>query len=225
MINLTKRENSYNFKYHYFGANTYLEDINYNRELLKLNQQNHKYNPLYMLNKKELISQLNEINIAKIYNDIFEILNEIKNKDKNEVHIEISFDNNIIGPLSTVLTSMFETKLSSSYYILHYLITTITFNELNYKKILSFQHQYAGFEIIYHDMGNLCTEFPTELYATASYYRLQLENIINDTDKILHLDIDTVVLDDLYQFYSIDMEDKLYKGVLDHYYFDEYYYD
>ena len=23
MINLTKRENSYNFKYHYFGANTY----------------------------------------------------------------------------------------------------------------------------------------------------------------------------------------------------------
>ena len=81
-----------------------------------------------MLNKKELISQLNEINITKIYNDIFEILNEIKNKDKNEVHIEISFDNNIIGPLSTVLTSMFETKLSSSYYILHFLITTITFN-------------------------------------------------------------------------------------------------
>ena len=116
---------------------------------------------------------------------------------------------------------MLETKKKNSFYILHILVTSLSFNEINYKKIMLLKHRYAGIEIIFHDMGNLCSDFPTDIYPITNYYKLQLENIINDTDKIIHLDIDTIILNDLNEFYSVNMENKFYKGILDSIYFNE----
>ena len=218
ILDLTINEKAYNFKYHYFGLNTYLQDFNYTKTLIKENVQEGR--ALYILNKNELLSELNLLiaNNTKRYETFFEILNDIKAKNQKKVYIATTIDNHKLVPsFTTFFTSLLENKNSTTAYIIH-LINNLT--EINLKKLYSLKHKYANVEILSHGMGTLFSDLSVDNNKLYSYYKLQLENIITDTVKVIYIDSNTLILKDLQEFYEIDMENKLYKGVSDYKYFN-----
>ena len=52
---------------------------------------------------------------------------------------------------------------------------------------------------------------------TPTYYRLSLPNLLLDVDRIIWLDGDTLVFEDLKELIKIDMKDSLILGFLDNY--------
>ena len=66
-------------------------------------------------------------------------------------------------------------------------------------------------------MGEKFSKFNKNYYKTAAvYYRLELSNLINNEDKIIYLDVDTVTHKDLTEFYNIDMGKNYYMGFPGH---------
>ncbi len=55
-------------------------------------------------------------------------------------------------------------------------------------------------------MGNLFSNCKNERYTEASYYRLPTPLFI-DSDRIIHLDADTLTLNDLNKMYNFDFKD------------------
>ena len=62
-------------------------------------------------------------------------------------------------------------------------------------------------------MGNKYLKYESGVYnSPAVYYRLELSNVINNVDKIIYLDVDTMTHKDLTEFYNIDMGKYYYMG-------------
>ena len=72
--------------------------------------------------------------------------------------------------------------------------------------------------IFYHIIGNQFNEFQFEglvNWSKTIFYRLLLQDILPNENKVLYLDCDTLVYKDLNEIYNYDITDKYYTGMLE----------
>ena len=138
---------------------------------------------------------------------------------RNEIHnipIAFSLNNKYVYPLIVLLTSILYNSSSSTFYIF-YLLLSPDLEEINIKKIMMLRKKYPNCEIKLLHMNEKYSEYMSGSYnSSAVYYRLELSNLITEFNKIIYLDIDTMVHKDLTQLYNIDMGKNYYMGFPGH---------
>ena len=138
-----------------------------------------------------------------------------KEKSKPGFHIPIAFSiNNLFTyPLIVLLTSILYNSNPSTLYYFYIMIPYGFFKE-NKQKINGLCEKYKTCEIIFLNMGRKYNHWKTntKYYAKSVYYRLSLSDLVQNYDKIIYLDCDTMVHSDLTNFYNMEMGDKCYMG-------------
>ena len=156
-------------------------------------------------------------NISYNVNDKYNIIiNETKNTKK--IHVAFATDNNYIYPLIVLMTSILINSSPKTIYSFHFLIP-YDFLDKNKIKIINLTKKYPKHkcELKFYNLGHKYIGWTVYgNYSQTVYYRLALSDICNDLDKIIYLDCDTLVHNDLSEFYNIKMEGYYYMGFCGH---------
>ena len=134
---------------------------------------------------------------------------------KNSIPIAFSVNDKYVYPLIVSLTSILYNSDKKTFYIF-YLLLSPDLQNLNIKKILGLREKYQNCFINLIYMEEKFSKFHLIHDSVAVYYRLELSNIILNFDKIIYLDVDTLIHKDLTEFYNLDMGKNYYMGFPDH---------
>ena len=171
-------------------------------------------------NDSFLNSYLNEITIlSHLYNKAYK---ELK-KDKNIIHICMSLNDTYVYPILISMESiLMNTNKSKTFIIFHILCSPeIGLSTLSILKTIINRHS-TNLELILYDMGNNFMNLKHTRSTQNTFYKLLLPIMIN-SDRIIHLDADTLTFKDLSDMYESDFKDNYILGTWGYYYFDLYY--
>lgn len=182
---------------------------------------------LIEIKKKEMIKKDKEekIKIEKEIENLFENLEKIKEEKIKKITREdgklilacsYSLNNNYVYPTLVAMTSLVINAGNNTFYNI-YLLLSPDFTEENKKILMSVEINYPEHcKIIFKKMGNEFKGKDTNnLIPTAAYYRLYLQNLFPDVDRILYMDGDTIVFQDLSELITLDMKGNYFLGFLD----------
>ncbi len=134
----------------------------------------------------------------------------------SRITICFSSDNNYAQHLGVTLASVLDNKLPEDEIYVYVLDGGISGENKN--KILNLKHKY-DFDIKFLPIDkNLHKKFPQgkkNHITSAAYYRLLLAELCPDKDKLLYLDVDTIVKSSLKELFDTDITDKYFAGVSD----------
>lgn len=133
---------------------------------------------------------------------------------KKEIPIFFASDDNYLPFLDVTLVSLIEHASKDYFYNIYVLNTGLDAD--NVKKIKRLENE--NFAINFVDMtdyiGDLHKKFKNVYhYGLAAYYRLFIQGRFPQYKKILYLDCDIVVLEDISKLYNIDLEGNMLGGV------------
>lgn len=134
---------------------------------------------------------------------------------ENFINVCFSSDNNYVQHLTTAMASILKNLKSDS--IIRFYILDGGISECNKKNILELS-ALKDFECIFYDMSKFdFSRFPMNrsYISVATYYRLLILEILpKDIEKLIYLDCDIIVKDDLSKLYNIDISG-YYAGVIE----------
>ena len=137
---------------------------------------------------------------------------------KGKIRIAASYatDNRYVYPTLVAMTSLVENAGKNTYYDI-YVMLHPEFKE-EFKKILKsveIKH-YEHCSVIFINMGNKFIDQKTDnRISTPAYYRLELHNLLPNVNRIIWMDSDTMVFEDLTNLIKLDMKGKYMLGFLD----------
>jgi len=133
-----------------------------------------------------------------------------------KIPVAMNIDNNYTLQLIVALTSMLENAKDSTFYEINILVPG-NFREENKNKILNLKQRYKDkLEIEFIDMGKKFENSRvTGHFTKAIFYRLNLPSIKNNLNKILYLDSDIIVMQDLSELYNTDITNYYIAGIPD----------
>jgi len=138
-----------------------------------------------------------------------------QDKNKHIIPIAYATDNNYTFPTLVSITSLLENikhHPKTLYDI--YIMLSNDFTEKNKEILKSAQELYPNKCIItFINMGNMFTEQKT--LPITKYYRLALHDKLPHIDKIIYLDGDTIMFEDLTDLINLDMKGYYILGFLD----------
>lgn len=137
--------------------------------------------------------------------------------DKNDIHLAIAFDQNFIIPVYVLLTSIFENSKPENNIIFHAIATGVDVNQI--ENITKFVHskdcQIFFYEIDKNNLTGFVIPENTH-FSLATYYRLFFPALVpNEVERLLYIDIDIVVIDDLAELYNSELQSFPVAAVLD----------
>lgn len=137
------------------------------------------------------------------------------NQLPTNIPIAMALDENYVYPTVVSITSVMENSNYKVEYDFHIMHPSNLSGES--KKILkSLQEKYDNCKINLIDMKDKYKFAHTDSrITTPAYYRLMLSDILPNLDKVIYIDGDTIVLEDLVDMINIDMDGYCYKGFLD----------
>ena len=149
-------------------------------------------------------------------------IDDITHKDDknkiNYIHIALTIDNKYIYPLLVFLTSLFDNRANSTFYIIH-IMTSKNLRPEYFTKINSLIEKQGKnvSNLTYYNMGDDFRGAITGTHiSTAAYYRIALPSLLPHVDKIIYTDTDVLNFCDLSEMYSLEFKDKMYfMGTLD----------
>lgn len=127
-----------------------------------------------------------------------------------EIPIFFAVDDGYCPFLAVALQSMLDNSSPENTYLIKILHTDIS--EENKKKIGKYER--ANVDIEFVDLNYYIKRVKDKLYtrdyySATTYFRLFLPNLYPQYDKVLYLDSDIVILDDIAKLYNTDMGDNL----------------
>lgn len=134
--------------------------------------------------------------------------------ERLEIPIFFAVDDAYIPLLEVTVQSLVETKNEKDIYRIRILYTNV--NEKNKKEIMKYSKDNVKIEFVNVQkelerlQGKLLVR---DYYSNATYYRILIPNIYKQYDKVIYLDADIVILEDIAELYKINMEDSLLAGV------------
>ena len=147
----------------------------------------------------------------------------IKNKDRKKkdddlsiIAISYSTDNRYIYPTIVSMTSLVINAKDKTFYNI-YILHSPDFTEASKQFLNSVEDKfYDKCHIIYLNMGKkykgLSIKFRIPI---PTYYRLSLHDLLPTEKRIIYLDSDTLVFEDLKELINLDMKDNIIMGLLD----------
>ena len=134
---------------------------------------------------------------------------------KEPISIAMASDSNYIYPTIVSMTSILENKRSDTK-IDFYLMLSGDLEQSLKNKILHLQEKYSNCTITLIDMKDkLSSLYKSRHLSTATYYRLILPSLLPQLDKILYLDSDIIVRQDLSSLFDYDVDNFYLAGVVD----------
>ena len=136
---------------------------------------------------------------------------------KGEIPIFFSTDDNYVPFLDVTIRSLIENASKDYQYKIIILHTGL--NPENISKVESLENdnfsiEFADVSVAIKDIVHL---LPIEQhFGLATWYRLFIQSMFPQYDKILYLDCDIVVLGDIAELYFTDLEDNYIAGVVEH---------
>ncbi len=139
-------------------------------------------------------------------------LNEID----SAIPIAMAADDNYTYPTLVAITSLMENSKKDTHYDV-YIMTPGGFTEENSQKLLNLREKYDNrCKISLIDMKDRYKDANDRGHITTpTYYRLSLSSLLPSLNKIIYLDGDTLIFEDLTDMFNIDMDGFYYKGFLD----------
>ena len=130
--------------------------------------------------------------------------------------IAIAFDKNYLQPFYALITSIFASNKKTQINI-HSIISGISEDEIN--KIKEFCKQNNAQFFIYNIDYSLTSQFVlTNKWTQAVYYRLFFPKLVpSSVEKLLYLDTDIIVINELNSLFDIDLENFPVAAVYDNY--------
>jgi len=126
--------------------------------------------------------------------------------NKNTIHIALTFDEKYITPFFVVLTSIFSNNPNSQFQV-HAIATGVSLAEKDRIRTFVQQHQsdISFYEISPEQLQGLVV--PENSYlSVATYYRLFMPFLVPEqTEKLLYLDTDIVVIGSLKELYDTNL--------------------
>ncbi len=138
------------------------------------------------------------------------------NQNGKEIPIFFAVDDNYMPFLAVSLQSLTANASEKNYYSIKVLHTNISAE--NKKKISRYERENVNIEFV--DLNYYIEKIQDKLYtrdyySKTTYFRLFLPNLYPQYDKVLYLDSDIVILDDIAKLYHTDMGDNLVAGAPD----------
>ena len=154
-----------------------------------------------------------------IEENIINNINKEENKNKdNKLTIACAYatDNAYVYPTLVAMTSLVENAAKTTFYDIYVMINP-DFTEENKKVLKSVEEKHpTNCEVIFIDMGDKFKDEKTNnKITTPAYYRLELHNLLPDVKRIIWMDGDTAVFEDLTELITLDMKGNYIMGFLD----------
>lgn len=131
------------------------------------------------------------------------------------VHILFTLNNQYVPHLGALIVSILKSQKQDTELNFH--VVSFDLSENNKEKI-NYLKSIRNFNIKYYDASDYGIDWGlfkiTMRHITVeTYFRLYAHVILKDLDKVLHLDIDLLVFDDLLPFWNIDLNNDYMAGV------------
>ena len=161
-------------------------------------------------------SKKEEENINKDSTIEEEIKKEQVKQNKTIIAVSYATDNKYIYPTIVSITSLAINAASNTFYNI-YILHPPDFQENSKKFLNTVMDKYPDkCSIIYFNMGNKYKGLGLNFrITTPTYYRLSLHELLPDVNRIIYLDGDTAIFDDLTELIELDMKGNIIMGFLD----------
>ena len=159
----------------------------------------------------------NLLNQKKGRKKIFKkFLNNSHKKKQMNISISYSSDNKYIYPTIVSMTSLVSNAGNDTFYNI-YILHTPDFTEKNKQFLKTVEKKFPNkCSIIYFNMGNKYKNLQLNYkITTPTYYRLSLQDLLPNVNKIIYLDGDTLIFEDLKELINLDMKGNVIMGFLD----------
>ena len=168
---------------------------------------------LYYLIKAKILKDIIDKDINfKHFNDLIDYIINMPMPNLNYVSVAICPSNYYSAYTHVAMISILDTKNYYSY-ISFYLIIPNNFTQENIDFLSSLYEQYDYFNVTFIKIDDRYDKaFISRYLTTHAYYRFSLGELIPYLDKIIYLDADVIVLEDLIQFYNLNFNGKVILG-------------
>jgi lipopolysaccharide biosynthesis glycosyltransferase len=123
----------------------------------------------------------------------------------NTIHIAASCDDNYAQHVGVAFQSLLSNTKTPQNISLHLISDNISVN--NQEKLKSIAQNFKARIEIIRSTNEQFTDLPTSRYGTAAYQRIALASYLSpDINKVIYLDSDTLVLDDIIHLWEIDLQ-------------------
>lgn len=132
------------------------------------------------------------------------------------LNIAMATDKQFVYPLQV---SIISALLNSNHNVLNYhILVPRSLSSEDKAKIKELERRFENCKINFIVMGNEYDKFSTAngRLSSVAYFRLSLQTILPDIDRVLWLDCDVLVRKDLSQIFSFDMDDLYFLGFQDY---------
>ena len=143
-----------------------------------------------------------------------------KNK-QNRINIAYACNDNYVLPLCCAIKSVLTNLKDSGYFVCIHVLCSNTLSHKNKNLIKTIEDKSSKIDFVKVD-DNLFSKFHLEKnthITRETYYRYLLPDLLENIDKVLYLDCDTVALNDISEIFNINIDDYYIAGVSD---FSEY---
>ncbi len=146
---------------------------------------------------------------------VFCVWRSVYSKNEKTVSIAMALDDGYLYPTIVSITSMMESAKKDTIYDL-YIMHPDDFSDDSKEKLNFLGAKYKNCNIKLINMKKEYAEANESGHITTpAYYRLSLSDLLPNLDKVLWIDGDTLIFDDLHEMYSLDVGDNYYLAYLD----------
>ena len=130
------------------------------------------------------------------------------------IHIAMSFNNNYTYIIMVSITSILINSNNTTLLYLHFLIGNDVKTN-NIKKILSLRKLNLNSKFQFHKIGNTFKGWihGRKKLTVASFYRSFIGELLKNINKIIYLDGDTLIYNDLTEMYQLNMNNIYFRGI------------
>lgn len=173
----------------------------------ELNQYLYEKNYISNKKNKDLMTEM-------IGNSLSSPVDDVNNEIHSKIYISYAFDEGYARYTLTSIESALKTKKPDSEYII-YLLVPQKFDIKEEKNFCQIEKLYENCLIKFIRCGECFDDVQMRIshITSPTYYRLLLPQLFPDHSRILYLDGDTVVCDDLSELFFTELETNLIAGV------------
>ena len=133
----------------------------------------------------------------------------------NKVHIIINMNNKYIYPSLVAINSILRNSIKNRTTIVCHILCPEDLRRGSINKLKSLLFVYpTNLEMIFYNMGNLFNEYKRNRFSEVTFYRL-LAPIFIPIEKVIYLDSDVLVFEDLEEMYNLPFNNLYVLGILD----------
>jgi lipopolysaccharide biosynthesis glycosyltransferase len=132
----------------------------------------------------------------------------------NRANIVFACDDNYAMPFAVALESLLSNKINSTFYNILCLVPS-DFSSKNIEKINQVYTKYENFGLSFYNMKDNYKDASSQVdyISHVTCYRLSLPSILHQESRCLYIDVDTIITEDLYEIYQMDMQDNYLAAV------------